>query len=213
MSSALPSCVIDTVVLLYFLLTGEADLLLDTLGRPAGTPRIVYDPDEGNVPADARSEITRSISYHQQAATDPARDATARDQAAVNAKRLRVVAELCSTGNLLIMDLAAGEYEVFAKAASPNGCRGYGLRFPLGPGEAACLAMAVARGLPLVTDDGDALRALARISPRHPYQRIRKLLLQAGAQERITRSHANAIHRDMTAAGFWDSRLPFPGEP
>jgi hypothetical protein len=33
-SSALPSCVVDTVVLLYFLLAGEADLLMDN-ARPA----------------------------------------------------------------------------------------------------------------------------------------------------------------------------------
>jgi len=212
-SSALPSCVIDTVVLLYFLLAGEADLLLDALGRPAGTPRIVYDPDEGDVPDDARSEITRSISYYRQAATDPARDVTARDQAATNAKRLRGVTELYSTGNLLIMDMATEEHAIFSKATSPHGCGSYGLSFPLGPGEAACLAMAVARDLPLVTDDGDALRALRRISPDHPYQRVRKLLIQAGEQRRITRARTNAIHRDMTALGFWDVRLPFPGEP
>jgi hypothetical protein len=62
------------------------------------------------------------------------------------------------------MDMATGEYEIFGKVTSPGGCRSYGLRFPLSPGEAACLAMAVARGLPLVTDDGDALRALEHIS-------------------------------------------------
>jgi len=205
--------VIDTVVLLYFLLAGEADLLLDTLGSPAGTPRIVYDPDEGDVPAGARSEITRSICYHRQAATDPARDTVARDRAAANVKHLRVVTELQSSGDLLIMDMTAEEHEVFGKVTSPNGCRSYGLLFPLDPGEAACLAMAVARGLPLATDDGDALRALRHLSRHHPYQRIRKLLMKAGEQGRITRSQANAIHRAMTSLGFWDSRLPFPGEP
>jgi hypothetical protein len=212
-SSALPSCVVDTVVLRYFLLADEADLLLDALGRPAGTPRIVYDPDEGDVPDEARSEITRSIAYHRQAAADPARDAIARDQVATNAKRLRGVTELYSTGDLMIMDMAAEEHAIFGQATSPNGCGSYGLRFPLGLGEAACLAMALARNLPLVTDDGDALRALRHISPHHPYQRVRKLLIHAAEQGRITRSRANAVHRDMTALGLWDVLLPFPGEP
>jgi hypothetical protein len=168
--SSAPSCVIDTVVLLYFLLAGEVDLLLNTLGPP-------------------------------------------RDRAATNAKRLRVVTELYRAGSLLIMDMAAEEHEIFGKATSPSGCGSYGLLFPLDPGEAACLAMAMSRDLPLVTDDGDALRALQHISPQHPYQRIRKLLIRAGEKSLITRSRANAIHRDMTALGFWDSQLPFRGEP
>jgi hypothetical protein len=180
-SSALPSCVVDTVVLRYFLLAGEADLLVDTLGPPLGTPRIVYDPDEGEVPDTARSEITRSIAYQRQAATDRTRDTAARDQAAANAKRLPVIGELYSTGKVVVMDLTAGEFEVFGGTTSPTGCGSFGLPVPLDPGEAACLAMAVERGLPLVTDDGDALRALRRINSRHPYQRIRKLLIEAGS--------------------------------
>jgi hypothetical protein len=210
-ASPSPTCVVDTVVLLYFLLAGEADLLVDVLGRPIGAPRIVYDPDEGDVPDGARSEITRSIAYQRQAATDRARDTRARDQAAANAKRLPVIAELYNTGRVMVMQLAAGELDVFGRATSPNGCSEFGLLVPLDAGEAACLAMAVARDLPLVTDDGDALRALRHINPRHPYHRIRKLLIEAVSQERITRHRANAIHRDMTALGFWDSQLPFPG--
>jgi hypothetical protein len=211
-SSPSPSCVVDTVVLRYFLLAGEADLLVGALGPPIGTPRIVYDPDEGEVPDNARSEITRSIAYQRQAAVDPARDTATRDQAAANAKRLPVVGELYSTGKVVVMDLAPGEFDVFGMVTSPIGCGGFGLPFPLDAGEAACLAMAVARDLPLVTDDGDALRALRRIRPHHPYQRIRKLLIESGEQGKITRVRANAIHRDMTTLGFWDSHLPFPGE-
>jgi hypothetical protein len=172
-SSALPSCVVDTVVLLYFLLADEADLLIDTMSAPVAAPRIVYDPDEGDVPDTARSEITRSIAYHRQAATDPARDTVARDRAAANAKRLRAITELYRAGRIVVMDLTAAELEIFGRLTSQRGCRDHGLRFPLGYGEAACLAIALARSLPLATDDRDALRALHQASPNHPYQRIR----------------------------------------
>jgi hypothetical protein len=96
-SSPTPSCVVDTVILLYFLLADEADLLIDTLGSPAIAPRIVYDPDEGSVPDAARSEMTRSIAYHREVATDPSQDGATRDQAATNAKRLAAVTELHTT--------------------------------------------------------------------------------------------------------------------
>jgi hypothetical protein len=101
------------------LLAGEADLLMDTLGLPLAAPRIVYDPDEGDVPDIARSELTRGIAYHQQVATDPAQDTAARGRAAANAKRLCVITELHSAGKLVIMDLAADELVVLGKATSP----------------------------------------------------------------------------------------------
>jgi hypothetical protein len=208
-----PSCVVDTVVLLYFLLAGEAGLLIDTLGPPLATPRIIYDPDEGDVPDIARSEMTRSVAYHQQIATDPTHDSTARDRAATNAKRLVAIIELYRANTLVTMDLTIEELGILGNATSPTRCGSYGLLFPLSPGEAACLAIALTRNLPLATDDGDALRALRHARPNHPYQRIRKLLIQSVNQRRISRARANAIHRDMTSLGFWDSQLPFPGEP
>lgn len=212
MSSVPPSCVVDTVVLLYYLLTGEADLLVNTLGVPPATPRIVYDPDEGDIPDAARSEMTRSVTYHQHAATDPTHDTFARDRGVLNAKRLAAITELHSADKLSILDLAFEELEIVGKVTSPSGCHSYGLQFPLSPGEAACLAIALTRNIPLVTDDGDALRALNHSRPSHPYQRIRKLLIQAGERGLITPMRANAIHQEMTDLGFWDSTLPFPGE-
>jgi hypothetical protein len=209
-SSASPSCAIDTVVLLYFLMVGEADLLVDSLGAPLGTPRIIYDPDEGTVPDAARSEMTRSIAYYTHSASDPSLDAAARSQATTNAKRLLVVNKLHRAGKLTVLDLTSAELETFGKVTSPSRCTTYGLVFPLSPGEAACLAIALARNLSLVTDDSDALRALRQIKPNHPYQRIRKLLIHAGRRGRITRARANMIHNEMTRLGFWDRELPYP---
>ena len=42
-SSASPKSVVDTVVLRYFLLVDEIDLLVELLGSPIGAPRIVVD--------------------------------------------------------------------------------------------------------------------------------------------------------------------------
>src|SRR5262249_30977586 len=141
---------------------------------------------------------------------DPARDEAARDRAATNTKRLPAITELHRTGRIAVLDLMPAELKIFANATSPRQCSKYGLLFPLDPGEAACLAIALNRDLTFATDDGDALR---HANPSHPYQRIRKLLIQAGERGMISRARANAIHNEMTTLGFWDSRLPFPKEP
>lgn len=212
-SSESPESVADTVVLRYFLLVDEAELLLELLGAPIGTPRIVYDDDEApNLPNDSRSEITRSISYQQRAAADPARDADARQEATRNATRLQQVAALHDSGQLVILDMSDEELGLVGRLTSPTGCKQFGLRFPLDAGEAACLAIAVARGLALATDDADALRALGHHAPGHGYERIRKLLVRAGNAGLCTPERANEIHREMRRLGFWDRNEPFPSD-
>lgn len=58
--------------------------------------------------------------------------------------------------------MSDGELALVGRLTSPSGCKQFGLRFPLDPGEASCPAIAVSRGLVLATDDADALRALER---------------------------------------------------
>ena len=212
-SSESPDSVVDTVVLRYFLLADEIELLVELLGSPLGVPRIVFDPDENeDVPAAARSEIRRSVAYQQAASRDPARDEEARATALRNATRLARVTELHTTGRIVTLDLTDAELETVGWLTSPTGCVAFGLTFPLDAGEAACVAMAAARSLPLATDDGDALRALHALASRHPYERIRKLLMRAANEARVTRRRANAIHDEMRRLGFWDTHPPFPGE-
>lgn len=213
MSSRSSDCVVDTVILMYFLMAAQEDLLVEVLGRPIGVPRVVYDPDEGDAPESSRSEMSRSLAYYRAAAADLSADASMRDQAAANAKRLHVIDDLCNGEKLVVMDMTAEEQAVFGATTSPTGCGTYGLMFPLSAGEAACLAIAVHRGVTLVTDDGDALRALKHVNPAHPYQRIRKLLIKANTDALISRQKANDIHRTMTRLGFWDTTLPYPDEP
>lgn len=210
-SSASPKSVVDTVVLRYFLLVDEADLMLALLGTPVSTPRIVYDDDEGpQVSDDARSEITRSIVYQRRASGDPARDHDAQQVAARNANRLERITALHTSGRVVILDLTAEELALVGRLTSPTASKGFGLRFPLDAGEAACLAIAVERALVLATDDVDALRAVEHHAPGHPYERIRKLLIRAGNDGLCTPERANEIHREMRHLGFWDRDDPFP---
>lgn len=210
-SSESPTSVVDTVVLRYFLLVDEIDLLVDLLGAPLAVPRIVYDPEEElDTPDDARSEITRSVSYQDRASRDPARDPTTQAEAAHHADRLRTIEAMHRTGRTVVVDLGDEERDLFARLTSPTMCKSFDLRFPLDPGEAACLAVAVSRDLVLATDDADALRALDHHRAGHPYERIRRLLIRAADSGMCTRERANEIHAGMRRAGFWDRQVPFP---
>ena len=210
-SSGSPDAVVDTVVLRYFLLVDEIDLLLKLVGSPLAVPRIVSDPDEGeDTPEDARSEITRSISYQRRAGDDPARDEASRREAAANAGRLSEVVALEAAGTLVVLQLENQELDLVGRLTSPTTCKEFGLRFAVDPGESACLAIAVHRDVVLVTDDADALRALEHQRPGHPYERIRRLLILAADSKLCTRKRANEMHAQMRRLGFWDREEPFP---
>ncbi len=72
------------------------------------------------------------------------------------------------------------------------------------------MAIASERRWVIATDDSDALKALHRITPRHPYERVRKLLIRAANAGHVTEGEANGIHDDMVRLGFWDRQRPFP---
>lgn len=210
MSSASPNSVVDTVVLRYFLLVDQVDLLFELLGRPLGVPRIIFDPDEGDIPETARSEIARSVVFQRRVASDPVRDDNSRFVAATNAERLERVAEIHASGKILTLDMTATELKILGSLTSPSGCKAFGLVFPLDAGEAACIAIAVKRALVLATDDNDALKALRALASSHPYERIRKLLVRATSEGHISQHRANEIHAEMRRLGFWDTQPPFP---
>lgn len=202
---------VDTVVLRYFLVVDQFHLLVELLGAPLGVPRIVFDPEEQReTPDDARSEITRSVSYQLKVSRDPARDPMSRAAAVLHAQRLGEIGGEHRVGRVVVLDLDDEERALFARLTSPRTGKDFGLRFPLDPGEAACLAFAVSRGLVLATDDADALRGLEHHRPGHPYERIRRLLARAADSGFCTRERANEIHAEMRRAGFWDSEAPFP---
>lgn len=202
--------IIDTVVLLYFLLVKETGLLCALLGRPLQVPLAVYDPEDRTLPpaalrrSDLLSEMRQAIKHYEHAATSgglPNPSATT----------VRHVDTLYDQGTLVPVTMTPEEQLLAAKLQSSE-VADYGLSVPLGAGEAACIAISYHRGWTIATDDNDALKALRRMhhSQDFGYERIRKLLIRAAHEGHITPQDANRIHADMRNHGFWDTGRPFP---
>lgn len=208
-----PPAIVDTVILRYFLFVDRRDLLRDLLGLPLRVPRIVFDPgEEANLPETVMSEVTRSIRVQGNWAKDGKRPRHLRERATQNAERLRQVYALHEVGDLQVEDMTDAELLTFARLLSGKQVGQMGLLAPLGPGEAAGVAIAIARAWVFASDDSDALAALEQLSPGHPYERIRKLLQRASNEDRISRKEANEIHHEMIGLGFRDRTRPFPRE-
>ena len=198
-------------MLLYFLLAQQTALLLELLGRPLHVPLSVYDPADRDLEGEALrrpellSEIWQAVKHYEITcrAKPDSRDPEA---------RVRVADALYAQGAIETVELNHEELRLAAELQSRHGAKAHGIRAPLGPGEAACVAIAWSRGWTLVTDDSDALRVLEQLSRKrqHPYERIRKLLIRAALSELVTREQANQIHGGMRGFGFWDSTPPFP---
>lgn len=171
--------------------------------------RIVYDPED-DATSESMSEMARSIHVQHQRAADPRRRPEERERAGVFADRLSRIHRLHENGYIEVVDMTAPELDLYGRLTDRGHTGGFCLVFPLDDGEAASLAIAVGRGWVLATDDGDALKALGKIGRRHPYQRVRKILVDAAGQGLIIRQEANAIHARMRDFGFWDRTVPFP---
>jgi hypothetical protein len=206
-SSQSPRCVVDTVVLRYFLFADRVDVLLELVGAPIVVPRIIFDPDDAEAPAAAKSELTASVAHQRKLATDPTRDPDEQALADLRAERLSRVGEMFDNGDLVVFDMTEEERRMMAQLTSPSGCKAFGIKFPLQAGEAACIAIAVHRRLTIATDDNDALKALGTIPNAPDYERIRKLLMRATDQGLVSGTEAQAIHAEMRQHGFWDSPL------
>ena len=203
------SHVLDTVVLLYFLLADEEELLGELIGWPFRVPFAVYDPEERAMPLesspqpDLLSEMRQIVRYYDNIAASNGDTESLWKVSRVDRlhDERRLVAEAMDPLEQRLADQLQGPY------ASQ-----FGLQAPLGPGEAACVAIAHRRDWTLATDDSDALKVLSGLSGDKPYryERIRKLLVRAADERTITRDQANRIHAEMKAHGFWDSTCPFP---
>lgn len=202
--------VVDTVVLMYFLLTAQEELLFEVLGEPLAVPLTVYDPSEpkdgsGGIRSDLLSEMHQVIHHYEIAErTD--------ESAHRGLERVKKIEELVNSGRIATVELTASELELTARLQDPDVVSEFGLKAPLGPGEAACVAISWERGCVIATDDADALRSLEHLHGRNdfPFERIRKLLIRAATSGLITRGDANHLHAEMRRAGFWDKGQPFP---
>ncbi|MGI8514264.1 MAG: hypothetical protein ACR2NT_03830 [Acidimicrobiia bacterium] len=208
-SQAADPAIVDTVVLRYFLLVDQFDLLTRVLGQPVAVSRVVYDPDDAGEER-AMSEIVRSIHVQRQKASDISRSDEEGRQAEEFERRLSEIHSHFLRGAISVVDMTESERNLFGRLSAKEHTDEFGLIFPLDEGESATLAIAVQRGWVFASDDGDALRAMISINRRHPYQRIRKLLIEAVDSGLVDEVRANEIHAEMRRAGFWDRQVPFP---
>ncbi len=201
--------IVDTVVLLYFLLVDKIELLCDLIGRPLQVPVAVYDPEDrtsstGTLPRpELLSEMRRSVRHYELL--------TASGGDTVSLRRVAQIDSLYDDAVLKTISMSSQEQGLAAQLQS-TGAGNFGLRIPLGPGEAACIAISLHRGWTIVTDDTDAFRVLDRFhgGSDYPFERIRKLLIRAAGEHLISALEANRIHAEMRTRGFWDSGIPFP---
>ena len=203
------SYVLDTVVLLYFLLADQEELLGELTGWPFRVPFAVYDPEDRAIPLesspqpDLLSEMRQIVRYYGSLAESSG--------GTESLSKVSRVDRLHDEGRLVAEAMDPLEQRLADQLQGPYASQ-FGLQAPLGPGEAACVAIAHRRDWTLVTDDSDALKVLSGLSGDKPYkyERIRKLLVRAADERTITRHQANRIHAEMKAHGFWDSTCPFP---
>ena len=202
--------IIDTVVLLYFLLVKETDLLCALLGQPLQVPLAVYDPEDRTPPpaalhrSDLLSEMRQSIRHYEHAVTS---DGLPNPLATT----VGYVDMLYDQGALVPVPMTPDE-RLLATRLQSSEVADYGLSVPLGAGEAACIAISYHRGWTIATDDNDALKALRRMHHNQDfsYERIRELLIRAVHEGHIKPQETNRIHADMRNHGFWDTGRPFP---
>lgn len=203
--------ILDTVVLLYFLLVGEHELLLNLLGSPLHVPLAVYDPSDRSISGhashrtDLLSEMRQAVLHYETTVLSGAAHRILLD-------RVRRVDRLYDKTQLTTIAMTDTESGLAARLQSRSEALRYGLRVPLGAGEAACVAIAWERSWTIATDDSAALIALDRLHGErtYAYERIRKLLVRAADDAWISKARANDIHSEMRNVGFWDSGVPFP---
>ena len=203
--------IIDTAVLLCFLLVKEVTLLGNLLGWPLRVPFAVYDPEErtllpGEPPrSDLLSEMRQAVMHYERVA-----ESNGDTESLV---RVSSVDNLYEDGRLVTEAMSAQEQR-FANRMQRTSTGNSARQALLGPGGAACVAIAIERRWTLVTEDSDALRMLARLRPKqnHRSEQIRELLVRAAKRKLLTKEAANGIYAEMVSCGFWGSLFPFPEE-
>ena len=202
--------IVDTVVLLYFLLVERFDLLVELLGDPIQVPFSVYDPEEprdGNAVSarsDFLSEMRQAIRHYEASARSTGDH--------FSLERVARVDALSDAGRIRSVSMAEDERNLAASLQSRENLKRHGIRYPLGPGEAACVAIAHTRRWTIATDDTDALTVMKNLNKTgaFSYERIRKLLTRAANERAVSRAEVNGIHAEMRIHGFWDAGPPFP---
>jgi predicted nucleic acid-binding protein len=182
----------DTTPVRIFAVVGRVELLVDALGGEVIVPRQVLDPDDDfEGPPSLLSEIGRSERFFlKRQSSDEARVAWSR------------LAALRTRSDIRVVDFEGREFERYLELVDPALARAYDLAVPLGPGEAATIAIAEARGYLAVADDWGARRVLQAIAPAVELVTSRDLLRQAVTRELVDSAAAQLVYIDMLAAGW-----------
>lgn len=200
--------VFDTVVINYFLATGEIELLTRLCGEPLLLPRSVFDPDEGDeVREEVMSELRRGLHLHRRRCEDEGAPVEQRSRSELALPEFERLPELASSGVLQVVDLTDEELTLYARLRDAAAVKSFGMFVGLGPGEAAVLAICATREWRPATDDNDAVRVAEKLLIAKPL-RIRALLRSAVDGGLISMARARTIHESMRALGFWDTGSP-----
>jgi predicted nucleic acid-binding protein len=153
----------------------------------------VYDDeDDVDMPGVLVSELGASERYYRrQSAYDP--------EATDQWSRLRALRQ---RKDIEILDLAEDEEATYAELRSRTLARRYGLAVPLGPGEAAVIAIACHRRMRAALDEHAGRYVLTDRSPGHDVVTTRDLVRAATAIELISSPKAEIIYADMLAMGY-----------
>lgn len=197
--------VADTVVVNYFLSVGAFDVLASLLGGVVFVPRAVFDPDEPEEIADAAaSELRAGLRFHRRRVGDERVPVVLRARSERALPHFETLPTLTESGRLVALELNDDELRRFVQLRSADYVRQFTRVAGLGRGEAAALAIALTRGWALATDDQDAIEVARSIDPELRITRIRALLLEAVDRKLVALAEAEALHRAMIDAGFWD---------
>jgi predicted nucleic acid-binding protein len=187
--------VCDTTALRHFAIVSQFDLLVRALGGTVFAPRQVFDDqDDVDTPGVLVSELGASERYYRRRS---AREPEASDKWS----RLR---SLRQRNDIEILDLAHDDDEeaTYAELTSLDLARRYGLAAPLGPGEAAVIAIATHRGMRAALDEYAGRHILADRSPGHVAVTTRDLVRAAVHDGFIESPEAQIIYADMLAEGY-----------
>jgi predicted nucleic acid-binding protein len=166
--------------------------LVDTLGAPILVPRQVFDrEDRVDEYGTLVSEIGDSERHYKRRSGTSAEDTD-------KWSRLRSIRQRT---DIAVLDLTEEEDEAYTELRSRTFTRSRGLVTPLGPGEAAVIAIAENRRNRAVVDDGPARRILNERSPGTEILTTRDVL-RAAAGQSIESPEAEIIYEDMLAEGY-----------
>jgi hypothetical protein len=194
----------DTVVVNYFLGAGQVGLLAMLLGV-VRVPEAVYNTADNALPEELRSELARGLLLHRRRVNDDSVPEYLRERSKAVLPNFETLPALVSEGTVVPVALTGDELRTFANLRDPDHVARYGLAAGLGPGEASALAISVGREWHLATDDNDAIKVAAHLTPSRRPLRIRALLMRAVDLELVSLAEARAIHGTMKGLGFWDS--------